>query len=210
MQYTTTSCPHCGYKTRNRETGVSNVELGQTIIVCPNCKNLIIDTFATEYEFMTPYERSKWSSTSSILMRYVIGALLFVGVGLFFFIGGFSMSGDYRVLGIIIGGLLLCYGIAQLVKVFKAKNMNIGEQMIYESLLRTSNPDYVKALKSIYNGDRVYTPLKNRKEIIKSNSKYSTQEIHSRFKMQFNEVLKKLEKSSKDIKENDLSIFSHH
>lgn len=210
MQYTTTSCPHCGYKTRNRETGVSNVELGQTIVVCPNCKNLIIDTISTEYEFMTPYERSKWSSTSSILTKYIFGALLLVGFGLFFLIGGFTMSGEYKVLGIIIGALLLCYGISQFVKVYKAKNLNIGEQIIYESLLRTSNPDYVNALKSFYNGKRVYSPLENRDAIMKNNSNYSTKEVHSRYQTQFNEVLKRLDKSTGNMKENKMSTYNHH
>ena len=210
MQYTTTSCPHCGYKTRNSETGVSNVELGQTIIVCPNCKNLIIDTISTEYEFMTPYERSKYSSTSRILTKYNFGALLLVVFGLFFLIGGFTMSGEYKVLGIIIGTSLLCYGITQFIKVHKAKKLNIGEQIIYESLLRTSNSDYVKALKSIYNGKRVYSPLDNRNTIIKNNSNYSTKEVHSRYQTQFNEVVERLDKSKDNMKENKISRFDHH
>lgn len=57
MQYTTTKCPHCGYRTRNRESGVPKVELGQTLICCPMCGKPIIDPILTEYEFMSERER---------------------------------------------------------------------------------------------------------------------------------------------------------
>ena len=57
MQYTTTKCPHCGYRTRNRESGVPNVDIGQTLACCPMCDKPIIDPIYTEYEFMSKREQ---------------------------------------------------------------------------------------------------------------------------------------------------------
>lgn len=209
MKYTTTSCPHCGYKTRNRIPGTPDIELGQTIILCPNCKKLIVDTLSTEFEFMTSSERSKWT-TEILINNYITVGLLFSLMGLLFVIGGFSLTDGYKIASIILGLLFLCYGISEFIKIYKAKKLNIGEQIIYESLLRTSNPDYVKALKKIYNDKRIYSALTNRGIILYNYKKYSTEDIHKVFQAKFKEMIILINKPNNDMRKTQVAIYDHY
>ena len=137
MVYTTTKCPHCGYRTRNRETGIQNVELGQPLACCPMCGKPIIDPIKTEYEFMTEKEQQKWTTKSLAnadiwrgVVTLILGLILFV-VGIFSKVAG-------GVVFALLGVGLVAMGIRRFVTVHKAEALNIGEQAIYESLLRTS------------------------------------------------------------------------
>jgi len=196
--YTTTSCPHCGFKTRNFERGTPSIELGQTIICCPRCSGIIIDSIATEYEFMTNFERGYYCSTNSHIYKSLIGIFLFMAVGILSLLSTVLLDFDEKPLmwfALIFGSGCLYFGISGIINCFKAKDLNLGEQEIYESLLRTSNEIYVAFLCSAYNskkGKRVYRPLENRDDIIREYEKYSTQEIHSNFQTKFNTLLSRI------------------
>ena len=193
MIYTTTKCPHCGYRTRNRESGVPKVELGQTLACCPMCGNPIIDPIYTEYEFMTESEQSKWATEHISTTETIRGvAMIIIGIVLFI-IGVAAGEGAGIVFGLLFGGGLIAMGIRRFVTVKKANSLNIGEQIIYESLLRTSNAEYVKLLEKAYDGERKYNPIPNRLELINEYQKYSTSEIHERYKEEFLKLLKLIE-----------------
>ena len=188
MVYTTTKCPHCGYRTRNRETGIQNVELGQTLACCPMCGKPIIDPIKTEYEFMTEKEQQKWTTKSLAnadiwrgVVTLILGLILFV-VGIFSKVAG-------GVVFALLGVGLVAMGIRRFVTVHKAEALNIGEQAIYESLLRTSNTEYVNLLKLAYGENREYNPIVDRDKMIEGLKEYSTPEVHERFEKDFLELL---------------------
>ena len=90
--YTTTRCRNCGYVTRNHEQNVPKVQLGEPITKCPRCSHLIIDSFATEYEFMTDKEKSKFRSTYATI-RHLPYNTIAIAFGLFMLYTGISMGG---------------------------------------------------------------------------------------------------------------------
>lgn len=196
MIYTTTKCPHCGYRTRNMESGVSRVELGQTLFCCPKCNTLIMDTINTEYEFMTNRERKKWATTYLITTETIRGIFLLT-MGIMFLIAeiisGVSEWGFGIIFALLFGGGLIVWSIEKFISIGKAKTLHIGEQLIYESLLRTSNKKYVELLQSGYGKKRTYSPLLNRSKTIDAYKKYSIQDIHKRFNDEFSNLLNMIE-----------------
>lgn len=186
MEYTTTKCPHCGYRTRNSESGVPKVQLGQTLACCPMCDKPIIDPIYTEYEFMTEKEQKKWSTSHLTTVETVRGIIMLI-LGVIFFIIGIIFS--VIVVALFMGGGLIWMGISRFIPLRKARELNIGEQAIYESLIRTSNAKYVELLKKSYGKKRVYKPLPKRSKIIDDYKKYSTEDIHKRFESEFLKLL---------------------
>lgn len=199
MQYTTTKCPHCGYRTRNRESGVPKVELGQTLACCPMCGKPIIDPIYTEYEFMSEREQEKWSTSHLTTVDTVRGVIMLILGAIFFIAGMASGDGSGILLALLMGGGLIWMGISRFISVQKARELNIGEQAIYESLLRTSNNKYVELLKKAYGKERTYKPIPNRSEIIDDYKKYSTEEIHKRFEDEFLKLLNIIGDEDKEI-----------
>lgn len=203
MQYITTKCPHCGYRTRNRESGVSKVELGQTIACCPMCGMPIIDPIYTEYEFMSKREQKKCSTKYSTTIDTIRGVFMLI-LGAVFFFGGITSGDGYGiVLALLGGGGLICMSISRFFSVKKARELNIGEQLIYESLIRTSNNWYVELLKKSYRNKRKYKPLPNRYEIMKDYKRYSTEEIHKGFEDEFLKLLKIIDYEEQEITVNE-------
>ena len=99
MQYITTSCRNCGFRTRNHESNVPSLQIGAPISRCPNCGHLILDIFATEYEFMTERERKKFTTEAALAKSYP-GNILLILFGLFFG-GGMILSGEMMAFGLI-------------------------------------------------------------------------------------------------------------
>lgn len=206
MIYTTTKCPHCGFRTRNRETGVQKVELGQTIACCPRCGKVIIDPIDTEYEFMTDNERKKWSTNHLASAEKVRGIIMLI-LGLIFFIIGFVVGDVIGVIfALLFGGGFIVWGINKISAVGKINNYHVGEQIIYESLLRTSNEKYVDLLKKYYKNKRTYRPIENRNEIISEYEQYSTKDVHESFERDFLDLLNIIEnKNEVDAKKSKTS-----
>ena len=198
MIYTTTKCPHCGYRTRNRESGVPKVELGQTLACCPMCCKPIIDPIYTEYEFMSEREQEKWSTNHLTTVDTVRGVIMLILGVVFFIIGVASGDSSGIILALLVGGGLICMGVSRFMSIQKARELNIGEQAIYESLLRTSNKTYVELLTKAYGKERTYNPLSNRSEIIEDYKKYSTEDIHKRFEDEFLKLLNIIEDEDKE------------
>lgn len=189
MPYTTTKCPHCGYRTRSGETGVKRVELGQTIACCPGCGMPIMDPINTEYEFMSKIEQKKWSTDH--LASVADGKAVFMLIlGIIGFIAGMAFG---EVSGVLIalfsGGLFIYMCINAFNYAKEMRNSHYGEQLIYESLLRTSNNTYVELLKNSYGKKRTYRPIPNRFEIIEDYKKYSTEDIHKKAEEEFSKLL---------------------
>ena len=194
MKYTTTSCPHCGFRTRNHEPGVQKIELDQTIECCPRCKHLIIDPIKTEYEFMTNAEREKWQTSSISAAERNRGiALLIISATLILITlitGAFNSSGFIGLIIFIIFPMII--GINKFVKAGEYEDLHIGEQLIYESLLRTSNIQYVNLLKKYYGNKRTFNCLQNRTILINTYQKYSSPEIHNNCEKKFLLILEYL------------------
>ena len=180
MRYTTTKCSNCGFRTRNHESNVPSVQLGSPVLHCPRCGHLILDTIATEYEFMTDYEREKFT-TSSLLFKSFLGNVLFIVVGLFILIGGLITGDDYVVLGVIFGGGCLCLGICQIIRNLKMRNEHIIEQAIYESLKRTQNVAYVSFIKESYTINKIkrnYHPFPGKVTFIRNYAFFEEKETY--------------------------------
>lgn len=208
MEYTTTKCPHCGYRTRNRESGVPKIELGQTLACCPMCDKPIIDPIYTEYEFMTEKEQQKWS-TSSLTTAEILRGIITLVLGFIIFVAGISSGeGSGVVAALLIGGALIAMGIGRFFTAKKASELNVGEQAIYESLLRTSNKTYVNLLKKAYGKKRTYRPLENREDAMEYYKEYSSQEIHERFEKNFMKLLNILDNQSENLELKNAKLSS--
>ena len=148
---------------------------------------------------MTESERGKFSSegysVSSAIRRaisFILGfAIILVGI----------MSGSEGVIvgGVIVGVILIIIGIFRFVAIGKVDSQNICEQFIYESLLRTSNKNYVDLLKKAYGEERIYSPLPNRSEVIKEYQKYSTEEVHTKCEKEFFKLLDVIDKNKGEL-----------
>ena len=154
MRYTTTSCRNCGFKTRHHESNVPNVQIGSPILRCPKCGNLILDSIATEYEFMTDKERAKFTTENAQTASYP-GNILFIIVGFALLIGGIVLGGGYIAAGLIFGGGCIWLGISQIIENNKMSSEHIIEQAVYESLQRTKNSDYVEFIKQSYSANKI-------------------------------------------------------
>lgn len=189
MIYTTTKCPYCGCYTRKRETGVPRVDLGQTILICPRCGTPIIDPINKEFEFMTKIQQRKWR-TRNLVLNAIFSAILQIGLLLYLFLSG--IINGYTVAIVLFSILLSIRLIFTTYAIIKMCKQHIGEQKIYESLLRTSNEEYVNMLINnvAYNNKKYkYRPLDNRTELINEFKKYSTEDFHNSAVDNFNKLI---------------------
>lgn len=200
MIYTTTKCPYCGCYTRKRETGVPRVDLGQTILICPRCGKPIIDPINKEFEFMTKIQQRKWR-TRNLVLNAIFSAILQIGLLLYLFLSG--IINGYTVAIVLFSILLSIRLIFTTYAIIKMCKQHIGEQKIYESLLRTSNEEYVNMLINnvAYNNKKYkYRPLENRAEIIDKFKKYSTEDFHNLAVDNFNKLINLKNNDQPEIK----------
>ncbi|MFR7795643.1 MAG: SHOCT domain-containing protein [Oscillospiraceae bacterium] len=200
MIYTTTKCPYCGCYTRKRETGVPRVDLGQTILICPRCGTPIIDPINKEFEFMTKNQQRKWR-TRNLVLNAIFSAILQIGLLLYLFLS--SIINGYTIAIVLFSILLSIRLIFTTYAIIKMCKQHIGEQKIYESLLRTSNEEYVNMLINnvAYNNKKYkYRPLDNRTELINDFKKYSTDDFHNSAVDNFNKLLNIKNNNQPEIK----------
>lgn len=195
MIYTTTKCPYCGFKTRNRQTGVPRRDLEQTVIKCSSCNLPIIDPINKEYEFMSKLQQKKWN-TKNLLIISFIKAIIKLGIFLTIFIEG--ILNDDEALAGIFGFFFFSLLLWSIYVFYEGCTKHIGEQKIYESLLRTSNESYVSFLimNAAYGKKTNYSPLPNRLEIINEYKKYSTKDIHDEACKKFLDTLSIIDKQN--------------
>lgn len=189
MIYTTTKCPYCGCYTRKRETGVPRVDLGQTILICPRCGTPIIDPINKEFEFMTKNQQRKWR-TRNLVLNAIFSAILQIGLIFCLFLSGIMNENTFAI--VLFGIILSIRLIFTTYVIIKMCKQHIGEQKIYESLLRTSNEEYVNMLINnvAYNNKKYkYRPLDNRTELINEFKKYSTEDFHNSAVDNFNKLI---------------------
>lgn len=166
--YTTTRCRHCGHVIRNHERNVPKVQLGEPIRKCSRCGSLYVDDFATEYEFMTDKEKSRFRSTYAIIAHLPFN-ILAIAFGLFMLFAGISTGGTFLVMGIIMGAIGVYVGVSNIRENAKVADEKLLEQSVYESLRRTENPQYVEYITAIYtrnNIKRTYSPYINRESFM--------------------------------------------
>ena len=211
MQYLTTKCRNCGYRTRDRETGVPKVQIGTPILICPRCGHLILDSIQTEYEFMTDKEKERFSSQSAFT-RSIFGNIFFIVFGLIFLIGSITIGGGYIAVGIICGGGMIALGVYQITKNQASRNNKDIEQAVYESLKRTENKDYVKYIETAYNSagiDRKYKEFTDKNNFINENKNFEERSSYKENMEYFNELLNKIGINT-TISNDKTSAFYHH
>ena len=202
MKYTTTKCRNCGFRTRSHESNVPNVQLGAPILPCPQCGHLILDSIATEYEFMTDAEREKFK-TDSALVRSYPGNVLFIIMGLFLLIGGIA-NGNI-LFGLLFGAGCIVLGISRIIENSKMADEQIIEQEVYESLQRTKNIDYVKFIEESYAANKIkrrYHPFDDKGAFMDEHKIFETRQSYIQNMKVFNELMElmgvdTLEKESK-------------
>lgn len=208
MQYTTTSCRNCGFRTRSHESNVPDVQIGCPVLRCPRCGHLILDSIATEYEFMTSKEREKMSTSSAVEQSY-LGNLVFIIFGALLLIGGLVTGEGYVGMGLLFGGALIALGISQIVKNQKTANENIIEQAIYESLQRTQNEKYVKFIQESYNSsgiDRDFKSFANRTSFLKQYSYFESRRTYMQNMQEFDNLMKLI--YDNPLEESNISTFT--
>ena len=211
MKYITTGCSNCGYITRNRESGVPKVQIGAPILRCPKCGHLILDSIQTEYEFMTESERANFSTQTALPNSYLYN-ILFIVIGLFFFIGGFTLKDEYRIICIVIGVICIALGIIQIVKNHKSARNETIEQAVYESLRRTADMQYVEYISNAYKEcgiKRNYTPYANKSAYLEKYGKFELRESYRQSMNDFNQLLESVNVYA-PVKQDDNSTLTLH
>lgn len=207
MTYTTTKCSNCGYATRIHQSNVPKVQLGSPIQKCPNCGHLGLDSIATEYEFMSVSERERFLDAFSSSRSYP-GQILFIILGIFL---GIGISTVYTALGILIGLGMVGLGIYKIACDSKFVKDKIPEQMIYESLQRTSIKEYVDAIEKAYESagiKRQYAPFADKQKFMEENKDFESRESYKQDMDDFNKILEAINLS--EITQNKQSTFIHH
>ena len=208
MRYTTTSCRNCGFRTRSHESNVPDVQLGAPILRCPKCGNLILDSIATEYEFMTDKERDKFTTESAQAKSYP-GNILFIVVGFVLLIGGIVTGGGYIAAGLIFGGGCIALGISQIIQNNKMCEEHIIEQAVYESLKRTKNKDYVEFIEQSYSANKIkrhYSAFADKKIFMEKYQTFETRESYIENMKVFNEIIE-LIGVDESVEESKTSTF---
>ena len=205
MQYTTTKCPNCGYKTRNHESNVPKVQLGMPVMRCPQCGRFILDVFATEYEFMTEKERASFTTQSALSKGY-LGNAVFIVFGLIML-----LAGCFEAIAVlaIIGVACIAMGGYQIIRNQKMAGDKLMEQMIYQSLRRTSNEEYVRFVKRAYysNGmSRTYLPMEDRDNYLEEHHSFEERSSYKKDMRDFEELCDKIEVDSRIQKSVVLKI----
>lgn len=222
MKYTTTKCPHCGYQMRSHESRLPKVQIGAPILICPKCSRLILDSIATEYEFMTAQERQIYT-TQAVKQQSYLGNLLFIVFGVLFFIAGiitgalYCAEGNLSGIGMIFGGIIIgCVCIA--ICIYQTKhnrelaNEEFIEQCVYESLQRTSNKEYVDFVQIAYQAfgiNRTFLPLNEKEDFLRMHKKFETHESYKKSMSEFENILNALDESAK-IEKAKTNLFWLH
>ena len=202
--HVTTKCPHCNYRTRNQEELGPKIQLGQTIFCCPRCDKPMIDPFYTEYEFMSENERRKFT-TKRLASSGIANGISLILLAIFLIAGGIAIAETVAIiLTSILGVAALWMATSEFIDVFRAKKLNVGEQAIYESLLRTSNVDYVNLLKQ-YDQKHEFQPISNRAEMINDLKQYSTEDIHEANEKEFLKIVEITKNNNIDIQQMEAS-----
>lgn len=211
MQYLTTKCRNCGYRTRNRETGVPKVQIGMPILICPRCGHLILDSISTEYEFMTDKEKERFSSQSAFA-HSLLGNIFYIVFGLILLISSITIGGGYIAFGIICGGGIIALGVYQIIKNQESCNNKDIEQAVYESLKRTENKDYVIYIETAYNSasiDRKYKEFTGKNNFINENKNFEERSSYKENMEYFNKLLNEIGVNT-TISKDETSTFYHH
>lgn len=213
MKRTTTSCENCGYKTRVMQSNMPSIMLDAPLSVCPKCGKLILDHIFTEYEFMTENQRNRFSKKvqrNSITAKGV-GTMI---IGAFIMIAGI-MSGDvlFTVGGVVVGIIFATIGLYLMNSRLEAIDNGACEKLIYVSLRRTRNMDYVRALENAYsrfNDDKIYEKYQNRESFLSKHS-YLEQDPWVKERMaQHKQILEALMQGGEEqiVRGKELSFYS--
>lgn len=138
---------------------------------------------------MTKIQQRKWR-TRNLVLNAIFSAILQIGLLLYLFLSG--IINGYTVAIVLFSILLSIRLIFTTYAIIKMCKQHIGEQKIYESLLRTSNEEYVNMLINnvAYNNKKYkYRPLDNRTELINEFKKYSTDDFHNLAVDNFNKLI---------------------
>lgn len=212
MEYTTTKCSNCGFATRYRETGVPKIQLGMPLAVCPRCRHLILDSFKTEFEFMSEKKRKAFLS-HTVFASYFASCVFFFLFGIFIVVGAalFSDGTAESVFLILIGVFLSLFSVYKFVKTFLKIKSGVLEQAIYASLKRTSDSGYVDFLNACYqkNGvNKEFSAFGGKSEFMKKYKEYETSDFCKKSAEEFAGILLFIGIDPAD--KDRMSRFSHH
>ena len=149
---------------------------------------------------MTKNQQRKWR-TRNLVLNAIFSAILQIGLILCLFLSGIM---NENIFAIVLFGIILSIRlIFTTYVIIKMCKQHIGEQKIYESLLRTSNEEYVNMLINnvAYNSKKYkYRPLDNRTELINEFKKYSTEDFHNLAENNFNKLINLKNNEQPEIK----------
>ena len=208
MIYTTTSCPNCGFRTRNHESNVPKMQLGAPVLRCPNCGNLILDNIAVEFEFMTDRERAKFTSDTA-LAHGLLGNISFILLGFFLLFVGIAI--DDVIVSLFAGGGSIALGISNLIRNNKLYHEHILEQAVYESLQRTKNKDYVEFIEQAYLANKIkrhYRAFDDKNSFMEMYQTFENRESYIKSMQDFEE-LTNLISVYKCVDESNSDTFFH-
>lgn len=149
---------------------------------------------------MTKNQQRKWR-TRNLVLNAIFSAILQIGLLLYLFLS--SIINGYTIAIVLFSILLSIRLIFTTYAIIKMCKQHIGEQKIYESLLRTSNEEYVNMLINnvAYSSKKYkYRPLENRAEIIDKFKKYSTEDFHNLAENNFNKLINLKNNDQPEIK----------
>lgn len=211
MVYTTTKCTNCGFATRRRESNVPNVQLGCPILRCPRCGSLILDSIATEYEFMEKAERKKFN-TKTLLLKSIPGIVLMLLLGISMIIGGCVEGGEAIAICMPIGLALIGLSVWQTVKNQRQATEEMIEQEVYESLKRIQNKKYLAILDYLYDINeipRYYVPMEGKEDFLIKYKKFEMRESYQKNMEAFEKLLELLNVDSIIEKSEESTFISH-
>lgn len=187
--------------------------LDAPLSVCPKCGKLILDHIFTEYEFMTENQRNRFSKKNqrNSITAKGVGTMI---IGAFIMIAGI-MSGDmlFTVGGVVVGIIFATIGLYLMNSRLEAIDNGACEKLIYVSLRRTRNTDYVRALENAYsrfNDDKLYEKYQNRESFLSKHS-YLEQDPWVKERMaQHKQILEALMQGGEEqiVRGKELSFYS--
>ena len=210
MQYITTSCRNCGYRTRNHESGVPSVQIGHPVGKCPRCGHLILDCICTEYEFMTEKEKKKFNPDTF----NDGGNYIFIIVGIILFFGSIATGGGASImLGLLLSIGCFYMGISRILENKRLKEDEFIEQCVYESLKRTENKYYVNFVEQAYKANgiqRTFKEFENKKEFLEKYNKFETRKSYKDNMNEFNEVLEIIDLKKEASELDEKQVFNKY
>lgn len=132
-RYVKESCPNCKTVISGWHHDPGLLEIGNPLIQCPKCKTNLVVNNTAEYIMFNPWLYFRyfvWSIIGGIIFSFVIGYIIS---------GLISSESDTKfTLAIVFGAVLFCLFLARAIHVFKQEKK--------ESLERTKDKQYLKAL----------------------------------------------------------------